>query len=298
MKYLVIIFLIIIFIDRNNLIGQSTQFPEFAMGAKSYSLGRSASCSFIETLGIINNPATISEANGITASIYYTKLLLDAINYSGGIIIPVKEVGNFGISFYQYRIDGLIQTHSDVAIFSGTFSYVNSLTSLSYGKQINENLSFGVNAKFMRSEITDNYIDDLLAFDLGVNYWPQFEANQFSQMKFGLSLKNLLSTPVDDVFQAREIILITENTFRFSKLQILALMNYRFYEFVDFNWKQKFNMGINFQYEMLNASLGYESTDFYSMGAGIRVKSLVFQYAYGINEFFDNNHALSLEYYF
>lgn len=78
--------------------------PEAALGAHSLALGKSAVVSPHDALSSSWNPAGITGLEKNTVTVFFSKppFINDAIQSSYGLIIPTRQYGNFGVSFFHF----------------------------------------------------------------------------------------------------------------------------------------------------------------------------------------------------
>jgi len=86
-----------------------------------------------------------------------TKLSTDADHYYISYVRPAFG-GTLGISWIQVGIGDIVETSSEVdtnneVINLGVFSYFSNAYMLSYGRKVNDNLSFGLTGKYLTSDM-------------------------------------------------------------------------------------------------------------------------------------------------
>ena len=102
------------------------------------------------------NPAGLSQMKHSEISAMQTKLSTDADHYYVSYVTPFLS-GGLGISWIQIGMGSITQTgttdaYNDVENL-GIFSYFSNAYMLAYGQNITDNLSFGITAKYLTSDM-------------------------------------------------------------------------------------------------------------------------------------------------
>jgi hypothetical protein len=103
------------------------------------------------------NPAGLSQIKNYEISAMQTKLSTDADHYYISYVMPFLS-GGLGLSWIQIGMGSITQTTSTTDAFNevenlGIFSYYSNAYILAYGQNIMDNLSFGINAKYLTSDM-------------------------------------------------------------------------------------------------------------------------------------------------
>ena len=103
------------------------------------------------------NPAGLSQIKMSEITAMQTKLSTDADHYYVSYATPLFG-GGFGISWIQVGMSSVSQTGGTLAASNevdtlGIFSYFSNAYLLAYGKNITDNLSFGITAKYLTSDM-------------------------------------------------------------------------------------------------------------------------------------------------
>jgi hypothetical protein len=103
------------------------------------------------------NPAGLSQIKSYEISAMQTKLSTDADHYYVSFVTPFLS-GGLGLSWIQIGMGSITQTTATTDAFNeveslGIFSYYSNAYLLAYGQNITDNLSFGINAKYLTSDM-------------------------------------------------------------------------------------------------------------------------------------------------
>jgi Uncharacterised protein family (UPF0164) len=103
------------------------------------------------------NPAGLAQINKNEITAMQTKLSTDADHYYVSYVTPLLG-GGFGISWIQVGMSSITQTGSSTGEYNevtnlGIFSYFSNAYLLAYGRNITDNLSFGITAKYLTSDM-------------------------------------------------------------------------------------------------------------------------------------------------
>ncbi|MFC1540437.1 PorV/PorQ family protein [Candidatus Margulisiibacteriota bacterium] len=103
------------------------------------------------------NPGALGFVDHNEITTMQTKLSTDADHYYVSYVRPAWG-GTLGISWIQVGLGSITETSSEVdpnneVVDLSVFSYFSNAYLVSYGKKINDNLSFGLNAKYLTSDM-------------------------------------------------------------------------------------------------------------------------------------------------
>lgn len=102
------------------------------------------------------NPAGLSQIKHNEISAMQTKLSTDADHYYVSYVTPFLA-GGLGISWIQIGMGSITQTGTTDAFNDvqnlGIFSYFSNAYMLAYGQNITDNISFGITAKYLTSDM-------------------------------------------------------------------------------------------------------------------------------------------------
>lgn len=146
---------------------------------------------------IFYNPAGLSSISQPQASFGFLKNLLDINSGYVSVAQEISGVGmvGFGVNYVNY---GTFDETDELANKIGTFSAGDLAISAGWSSELEENLSYGIAAKFIYSSIAEAR-SSAIAADLGLLYYIP-GANPVS---FGLSLVNL-GTQLNPYLSTRE----------------------------------------------------------------------------------------------
>ncbi len=103
------------------------------------------------------NPAGLAQINNNEITAMQTKLSTDADHYYVSYVTPLLG-GGLGISWIQVGMNSITQTGNSTSEYNevtnlGIFSYFSNAYLLAYGRNITDNLSFGITAKYLTSDM-------------------------------------------------------------------------------------------------------------------------------------------------
>jgi hypothetical protein len=103
------------------------------------------------------NPAGLSQIKNNEITAMQTKLSTDADHYYVSYVTPLFG-GGLGISWIQVGMSSITQTGSSTGEYNevtnlGIFSYFSNAYLLAYGRNISDNLSLGITAKYLTSDM-------------------------------------------------------------------------------------------------------------------------------------------------
>ncbi len=242
---------------------------------------------------IFYNPAGLSTITKPQASFGYLKNLLDINSGYASLVEEVSGLGmaGLGVNYVNY---GTFDKTDEFANKIGTFSAGDLAISVVWANQLEENLSYGVGAKFIYSSIEDAR-SSAVAADLGLLYFIP-GANPVS---LGVSLMNL-GTQLNPYLSTRENLpleLAAGATIKPEHLPLLLNL-----DFHDLNYSQpdlvshfrSFSVGGEFTMSKeLRFRFGYQNERHrdlvfgsssglagFSFGGGLVLERLRFDYAY------------------
>lgn len=142
------------------------------------------------------NPAGLSQMDHNEITAMQTKLSTDADHYYVSYAAPFMG-GAFGISWIQVSTGAIPQTLGNVNASNevttlGIFSYYSNAYLLAYGHNITDNLSFGITAKYLTSDMPGLVsIEGASAF--GYSLTPGLLYKPFSNLSIGLTIDELIN---------------------------------------------------------------------------------------------------------
>lgn len=126
------------------------------VGARALGMGSSFTAIADNSDAPYWNPAGLSQIKHNEISAMQTKLSTDADHYYVSYVTPFLY-GGLGISWIQIGMGSITQTgttdaYNDIQNL-GIFSYFSNAYMLAYGQNITDNLSFGITAKYLTSDM-------------------------------------------------------------------------------------------------------------------------------------------------
>jgi len=137
--------------------GQDIAVLKAGVGARPLGMGGAFTAVSDNADAISWNPGGLGFVEQSEITTMQTKLSTDADHYYVSYVRPALG-GTIGVSWVQVGVGSLTQTsaeadeHNEV-VDLGIFSYYSNAYLLSYGKKINEQVSFGVAAKYLTSDM-------------------------------------------------------------------------------------------------------------------------------------------------
>lgn len=184
MKKGLIIFMILIV----NVGTSFAAFEDIGIGARPYGMGGAFVAVADDANAPMYNPAGIDYIKKPELGLTYLNIISGVVNYNyAGIIVPLKKVGGFGLSFGMLSEESAIYSEKSIAF--------------SYSKRIVENLSLGANLKMLNTGFSsDNeWVKENPYFvetsSSGFTIDAGVLAKPVSGLNVGLSAQNLI--PVD-----------------------------------------------------------------------------------------------------
>jgi hypothetical protein len=285
----------------NTTQAQQGSLSENAMGAESYAMGQTALLSFSDALHVSNSPASIADARHASVGIFYLTSSVDAVNWSAGIVFPTERYGSFGVSYFNFTDDGLMMSDEN-GIVREKYSFEQRHLLLSYGRNISDKFSAGLNAKFV-SQSMANYKSPVknIGLDAGVTYKPGFSHRLIEHLQFGVVMDNLIKPVLklsnEKKYLSRETRLVMEDKFIFANSTIAVVGNVVYFRNFQNEIERRFHLGMEYCYRYLSLRAGYRD-DFYTMGIGINAGAFNIGYIHSEGDGFpsmNNGIAVSFE---
>jgi len=127
------------------------------VGARALGMGSAFTAVADDVTASVWNPAGLSLVTSYEITTMQTKLSTDANHYYLAYANPLWG-GTLGISWIQVGMGDLSQTSSEVDSHNevqnlSVFSYFSNAYLLSYGRKINDHISFGLTGKYLASDM-------------------------------------------------------------------------------------------------------------------------------------------------
>lgn len=165
---------------------------QLGVGARALSLGSAAFVAMPSDASTIYwNPGGLDLIDRSSVTLFYTNLLEGAIYNYAGFVQPTLNSGTFGIGIIRYGVGDIDRTEVDGPESLGAFSYDHLQFLFAYSKQMPFNLSLGASVKVERQTFGSDASSGIGA-DFGLIYSPEFSSAFLQNIKFGLTIQNIL----------------------------------------------------------------------------------------------------------
>lgn len=165
---------------------------------------------------IFYNPAGLSTIEGKKVSASFGKHLLDINFGTAAFNMKYKEIGWFGIGIKYFNYGTFDYIDENGTPTGGTFGANDVMVSLGYSNYLYDVVNYGVNAKFIYSNIAE-YNSSAIGFDFGLLYMIPSE-----QMNIALSINNF-GAQTDSYFETKEKLPLDVRVGLSKKLEHLPL---------------------------------------------------------------------------
>jgi hypothetical protein len=170
---------------------QSEDYAKVGMGARVLGMGRSFVGLADDANSIFINPAGISQINYPSLTSVFTNLGGE-VNYTVlGYTTPTR-IGPIGIGYLSSTVGGLYVTElgSDGIIKTvSSFDFASSLLTLSYAKEMNEKFASGISIKFFNKSFSNQTGGSGSGYNIDLGFLCRIREG----MKLGINLQNFLS---------------------------------------------------------------------------------------------------------
>lgn len=146
---------------------------------------------------IFYNPAGLSTIEGKKVSASFGKYLLDINFGTAAFNMKYKEIGWFGIGVKYFNYGTFDYTDENGIATGGTFNANDIMVSLGYSNYIYDEVNYGINAKYIFSNIAE-YNSSAIGFDIGLLYMIPSQ-----QINLALSVNNI-GAQVDSYLDTKE----------------------------------------------------------------------------------------------
>lgn len=265
------------------------------LGAKSFGMG-SAFTSVCDDLNSVSiNPAGLSYFCAPEISAVYKKDIMDFYSSSVYCAVPLGKLGVAGFGLLLNDLGSL-----EINYLDGTSETVSAMRnwvgSASYGLNVLDVLSLGVNAKVIRSTFIGRYTAYAYAADLGLLF-----RTTNSKFSMGLSAQNI-GTNITYLTEGESLPFI-----------IRTGVSYRARETQDDSWllavdasyldgKLRYNAGIECELlRMIALRAGYKigyDPDSLTLGLGFKLAGIKIDYGYSVLGNLDSMQTVSMSYGF
>ncbi len=266
-----------------------------ASDAKSFSLG-SAFTAYSDNPSSLNiNPAGLGFSVVPEISADYKKNLMDGFNSSVFFAVPMKGSGVIGVGFALYdlgsieinNIDGTSQTLKEMQSW---------VANIGYSLSVVDELSLGLNFKYISSTLAEKYTGTAFAVDCGLLF-----RTLDSKFSYGFALQNIGTklTYISDG-DSLPFTVRTGIAYKFRDAELDSWMLTT--DAVYYDSKLKWNAGVECNlFNILSLRAGYKmgyAPDALSFGAGFNISQINIDYAYSMLGGMDNVQMFTVSYKF
>ncbi len=145
------------------------QLLKIAVGAKAVAMGESCVAAADDVYAAYWNPAGLSKVETTQLGFMHNEWFEGIRHEFFGYVHPIDDLGTLAASVSYVSMGDLDKT-DETGKEIGTFHPYDILFALSFGKRLNQSVSVGVNAKFLREQI-DEESAQAFAVDLGGLYF-------------------------------------------------------------------------------------------------------------------------------
>ncbi|MDD5687131.1 MAG: PorV/PorQ family protein [Elusimicrobia bacterium] len=267
------------------------------VSARTVGMGEAFVAVCDDTNALYYNPAGLVNIEGNEIASMYLKGRVDE-NYGlvGWVGTPSNGIGSFGASFLYYDGGNFEWNNLD-----GTSRNVKAqqdiVGTIGYGKEIFNNFSLGLTAKYLSSKLVETYSGTAYAVDFGILYYTTVDG-----LSTGLAVQNV-GTKLKYIEQGDALPMNIRLGIAYNKT---VLQNHSFLIAIDTvkpnesNIRE--NIGIEYSFkETVFLRFGYKvgyDIDKVTLGAGFQMKGLKVDYGIGLVETLNPNQRVSIGYSF
>jgi len=177
-----------------NKAGRSVlQFLKIGVGARQSAIGEASIASVQDINALYWNPAGISGIQSVEGSFSYNRWFAGMNYFSGAAGVRLGDIGIVALGFSALNYGSMEEA---LAVGGGgadtrtgaTFTGKDLMMSLGFAHEFSENLSIGVNAKYIHEKLWI-YGQKVFAFDVGTVYNTEFKG-----IRFAMSFQNFGGT--------------------------------------------------------------------------------------------------------
>lgn len=173
--------------------GTRTLFDAAGVGARALALGNAFVAVADDPSAVYWNPGGLDFMQKKSASFYFSSLGFGSTQNFVGLVYPTLSIGTFGFGWIRFGTDQ-IEQRDEFSFQDGTGDYSLNQFLFSYGKQLKNDLSAGINVKFENSSFSFGGLSDTgVGADVAVLYRPQFDSALLRDLSFGVNIQNVIS---------------------------------------------------------------------------------------------------------
>ncbi len=177
---------------------------QLGVGARALSLGGAAFVAMpSDASAIYWNPGGLDQISRSSVTLFYTNLLGGAAYNYLGFVQPTLNSGTFGVGILRVGVGDIPDTDEN-NVTSGSFGFNQLQFLISYSKQMPYNFSLGANIKVERQTF-DKQSASGIGADFGLIYAPEFSVSFLQNVKFGLTVQNILQPELRQVDRTDKI---------------------------------------------------------------------------------------------
>jgi len=189
MKKILIVLLILVsnICASGGLVGSAY---EYGTNARSIALSKAMISSYNRGNNAFSNPSLLGTVKQKEYSFSHFSLSLDRFMHTISISLPIPdEQATIGVSFFVTGVEDIPMTEDqpDDYLQMGYYDTYEGYLMCSFGAKFTDQLSLGINFRFMKNEIADNYSASGLGTDFGMLF--EFQGDS----KLGFTINNLYS---------------------------------------------------------------------------------------------------------
>ena len=164
----------------------AAKFLSIPVGARAVGMGGAFAAVANDASAMYWNPAGIARLTQSEAIFSHSAWIAD-INFNyGGVVIPLGELGTFGVNFTSLSMSDMERTTEDQPDGTGeTFSAGSFAVGVAYGKNLSDWFSIGANVKYINEHIWNSSATSI-AVDLGTLFTTPFPG-----VKLGAGMVNI-----------------------------------------------------------------------------------------------------------
>ena len=272
-NFIVLLILVSTICASGGLVGSAY---DYGTNARSIALSKAMISSYNRGNNAFSNPSLLGSVKQKEYSFSHFSLSLDRFMHTISISLPIPdEQAALGISFFVTGVEDIPMTDDqpDDFLEMGYYNTYEGYLMCSFGAQFTDMISLGINFRFMKNEIADNYSASGFGSDLGMLI------DLSNNSRLGFTINNLYSKyswdfnysgtnyEYDEKFYRIFALGFSTNIFNnfllLSQVEYISdieKLNYRIgFEkeiFVDKDKSFKIRSGVNYKNNLFNPSFG------------------------------------------
>ncbi len=164
----------------------AASFLKIGVGARSIGMGGAYTAVANDLSAIYWNPAGLGRLSAPEAAFNHIDWIADVKYDAASTAILIDDVGTIGLSFTTMDVGEMEVTTTELPEGTGErFSAGGTMIGLSFGKNLTDRFSFGMNVKYVREDIW-NMRSQTVALDIGTLY----TADILNGLNIGASMSN------------------------------------------------------------------------------------------------------------